>query len=165
MLLGIHHTAIATPDIDRLSRFYCDVLGMVKLAEGEWTDSPDNDTITGLKGTSARFMLLQAGNHSIEMFQYRAPMGKASDQNRPPCDNGITHFALAVTDIDAEYARLKAAGMRFHAPPPVGDGSAVRAIYGRDPDGNIIELLEIVGETPFGYTPSLARWRKSAAAE
>ena len=44
--------------------------------------------------------------------------------------------ALAV----AEYDRLVAAGMRFHC-LPVTMGRQ-RATYGRDPDGNVVELLE-----------------------
>jgi predicted enzyme related to lactoylglutathione lyase len=50
-------------------------------------------------------------------------------------------LCLEVTDIDAEYTRLCAAGMLFHCPPQrVGD--SLRVTYGRDPDGNVIELLE-----------------------
>ena len=57
-------------------------------------------------------------------------------------DHGITHICLDVTDIDEEYERLKAAGMLFHCPPQdVGDG--VRCTYGCDPDGNIVEIVEV----------------------
>jgi hypothetical protein len=34
--------------------------------------------------------------------------------------------------------------MRFHTPPPVLGRGSIRATYGRDPDGNIIELQEVV---------------------
>lgn len=163
MLLGVHHTAIATKDIDGLSAFYCDALGMEQIAEGEWADSPENDAIVGLRGSAARFVLLHAGNQCIEMFQYLAPAGVAGNPDRPVCDSGITHFCLAVNDIEAEYARMSAAGMRFHAPPaPPNAEIPFRGIYGRDPDGNVIELLEITGETPFDYVPALARWHASA---
>ena len=47
-------------------------------------------------------------------------------------------------DIQAEYERLSAAGMRFHCPPL--DMGAVKATYGRDPDGNVVELQEILTE-------------------
>ncbi|HJP36347.1 MAG TPA: VOC family protein, partial [Gammaproteobacteria bacterium] len=67
-----------------------------------------------------------------------------AEARRPVCDHGITHLCLQVSDIDAEYERLKAAGMVFHCPPQaVGD--AIHATYGRDPDGNVVELLEISG--------------------
>ncbi len=60
-----------------------------------------------------------------------------------PADHGLAHFCLQVTDIEAEYERLRAAGMTFHAPPQQLGTSA--AIYGRDPFGTIIELYEVGG--------------------
>ena len=33
--------------------------------------------------------------------------------------------------------------MRFHCPPPSFGRSPLRSTYGRDPDGNVIELQEI----------------------
>ena len=90
--------------------------------------------------------MLRTATVFIEMFEFSSPPGKAADCNRPVCDEGYTHFCLDVTDIDVEYHRLADAGMRFNAPPapparPVRRGS-VRSAYGRDPDGNVIELLE-----------------------
>jgi catechol 2,3-dioxygenase-like lactoylglutathione lyase family enzyme len=60
------------------------------------------------------------------------------------CDHGITHIALDVRNIGAEYERLSAAGMRFHCPPL--DMGTVKATYGRDPDGNVVELQEILDD-------------------
>jgi hypothetical protein len=45
-----------------------------------------------------------------------------------------------VTDIHDEVARLTGLGMRFHS-DPVGD-EAGWFTYGRDPWGNVIELVE-----------------------
>jgi len=39
--------------------------------------------------------------------------------------------------------RLQAAGVVFNCPPPKFPGSSIRATYGRDPDGNVIELQQI----------------------
>jgi len=36
----------------------------------------------------------------------------------------------------------------------------IRAVYGRDPEGNVFELLEFRGDTPFDYAPSWTGWRK-----
>ena len=56
-------------------------------------------------------------------------------------------------DIDAEYERLRNNGMTFHGPPPTSEelgSNHIRAIYARDPDGNIIELQEVLDPTmPF----------------
>jgi catechol 2,3-dioxygenase-like lactoylglutathione lyase family enzyme len=149
MIRGIHHVAVATGDLDRLKAFYCDMLHFEVMSEGGWEPgSPLVDDIVGLPGSSARTATLRAGNLYVEMFQYLTPEGRPSP-NRPVSDHGYTHFCLDVVDIDAEYERLSAAGMTFHAPPAPASslgGGALRATYGRDPDGNVIELQEILRE-------------------
>ena len=163
MLLGVHHVAIATADLDRLRDFYCTHLGMEQVGEAEWEDQPEMDAIVGLAHSAAKVCLLRAGNFALELFQYAAPKSEGGEQNRPVNLPGITHFAFAVHDLEAEYERLSAVGVRFHGPPPSRDISpedmAVRAVYGRDPDGNMFELLELVGETDFDYLAKRAVWR------
>ena len=147
MIRGVHHVAVATGDLDRLVGFYRDLFGFEVASQGGWdAGSPVVDSIVGLPGSAARTAVLRAGNLYIEVFEYSSPQGRPGDPDRPVSDHGYTHFCIDVTDIDAEYARLAAAGMRFHGPPaPAADmGGQIRAIYGRDPDGNVIELQEIL---------------------
>lgn len=54
-------------------------------------------------------------------------------------------FNVETNDIDADYARVQGLGMTFHAPPtPKGSVGSLRACYGRDPEGNIVELIEFL---------------------
>ena len=142
MIRGIHHTAISTADLERSLKFYRDLLGFEQVYASGWKPGAEAaDKITGLKNSSAELVMLKAGNACIELFQYSSPEARPGDPWRPACDHGITHLCLYVSDIQAEYQRLKAAGMVFHCPPQtMGD---VSATYGRDPDGNIVELLEV----------------------
>jgi catechol 2,3-dioxygenase-like lactoylglutathione lyase family enzyme len=78
----------------------------------------------------------------VELFEYRSPRPRPGDADRPVNDHGLTHLCIDVVDVDAEYERLEAAGMRFHCPPQ-DLGPDVRTTYGRDPDGNVIEIQEI----------------------
>lgn len=143
MIRGIHHTAISTGDFERSLRFYRDLLGFETVFSFDWdVGNSVLDSITGLKDTSGRVAMLKAGNACVEIFQYKTPNPKVVEAMRPVCDHGITHICLEVTDIDGEYERLKAAGMVFHCPPQDG-GRGIRATYGRDPDGNVVELLEV----------------------
>jgi catechol 2,3-dioxygenase-like lactoylglutathione lyase family enzyme len=142
MIRGIHHTAISTADLERSVRFYRDLLGFEQILTSEWNRGAKTaDKITGLQDSAARLVMLKAGNACIEIFQYSSPHARPGDPQRPACDHGITHLCLDVRDIEAEYERLKAAGMVFHCPPQNMGG--VSATYGRDPDGNIVELLEV----------------------
>ncbi len=143
MIRGIHHTALSTPDLDRMLAFYRDLLGLEVVSEFQWPAGTElADRITGLEGSSAKAAMLRAGNAHIELFQYASPTPGALDAKRPVCDHGITHVCLDVVDVDAEYERLVAAGMVFHCPPQ-DLGPDIRTTYGRDPDGNVLELQEV----------------------
>jgi len=64
------------------------------------------------------------------------------DADRPVIDHGFTHICVAVDDAVAECARLEAKGVRLHC-PVIKSGLPVAGTYGRDPDGNVFEILEI----------------------
>ncbi|MEZ5597381.1 MAG: VOC family protein [Pseudomonadales bacterium] len=141
MIVGIHHVAIGVPDLDRALAFYSGVLGFEAVQRSEWDgDSPLADRAVGLTRTSARMAMLKAPNAFLEVWEYRVPQPR--DLRSRPCDHGFPHFCLQVRDIEAEYARLSAAGMEFVADAPVNFGTS-SAVYGKDPFGNIIEIYEI----------------------
>ncbi len=145
MISGIQHTAISTGDMEQALRFYRDLLGFevesdVTLDKGA-PNSVDVGRIMALDDVACRIAMLRIGESRIELFEFHSPAPVSASGNRPVCDHGITHVALAVTDIDAEYERLRSAGMHFHC-PPVQLGRRAKATYGRDPDGNVVELLE-----------------------
>ncbi|MEM9621866.1 MAG: VOC family protein [Pseudomonadota bacterium] len=140
MILGIHHVAIGVPDFDAGLRFYRDVLGFECVEQTEFAGpNPPVEAAIGLREPAARMAMLRGGNAYIELWQYSAPAPR--DLHADPNDYGYPHFALEVKDIQAEHARLSAAGMTFVGDPvEFGDSAAV---YGRDPFGNVIEIYEI----------------------
>jgi len=157
MILGMHHVALATGDIDRLVAWYVEAFGLEVVSRGGWEPgNPVIDGIVGLPGSAARTAMLKGPNLYVEMFQYTNPEGRPGAPDRPVSDHGYTHFGVVVDDIDAEYERLVGLGMRFHAPPSPKDGMGgrLRACYGRDPEGNVVELIEI---TSPAYAAQLLR--------
>ncbi len=148
MIRGIHHIAINTANLDRLRDFYVDVIGFEPAtSEFGWSDSAECDAAVGLRGSCARQQMLRAGNCYLELFEYAQPAARPDHAVRP-CDHGYTHFALDVTDIEEEYDRLAAAGMKFAHERPIDFGE-IRAVYGADPDGNIIEIQQTTREQVF----------------
>jgi glyoxylase I family protein len=141
MIKGFHHAALSTPDLDRCVRFYTEVIGCEVAWTFGWPAGSDAaDQVTGLPQSAARAAMLRLQGSFIEVFEFISPRGAAAPAARPVCDHGITHLCLEVRDIHAEYARLSAAGVRFHCPPQRQDTGWVT--YGRDCDGNVLELLE-----------------------
>ena len=138
----IHHVAISTGNADRLVAFYSD-LGFTSVSDRGWRPgNPKADAITGLRNSSARQVLLRAGNAYLELFEYSSPPPSPGDPDRPVNDHGITHICLDVDDLDGVHERLATAGTRFHCPPQ-DLGAGVRTTYARDPDGNVVELQEL----------------------
>lgn len=154
MIRGVHHTNLATGDLDRLLAFYCDLLGFEVAWRNEWEPGAElADTILGLQGTSVRMAMVRAGNTFIEIMQYRQPQGRPGAPDRPPCDHGLVHLCFDVTDIHAEHRRLADAGVPFNSEPVLVDG--LYSVYGRDPDGNLFELQELLSEDHFLALPWL----------
>jgi len=149
MIRGIHHAALSTANLDRMVAFYRDVVGFELVMETEWADNPFIDEIIGVPGSAARQVMLKAGGAYLEMFEYRAPAARP-DAPLAPNDHGYTHICLDVADIQAEWDRLTAAGASFVRRP--GDFGDIKAVYGRDPDGNVIEIQETTPDHPFSLT-------------
>jgi len=151
MIRGIHHAAISTGNLDRALAFYRDLLGFCVVTDISWPAGTEIiDRILGLRNSAGRVATLRAGNAFIELFEFASPTPQVGDSQRPVCNHGITHICLDVNDIDAEYERLRSAGMRFHCPPQRFDtefGEA-KATYGRDPDGNVVELQQLPDKDP-----------------
>lgn len=141
MILGFHHAAISTPDLDRCVSFYKDVVGCEEAWSFEWPiGTPEADEMTGLTNSAAHAVMLKLGETYLEVFAFSAPSPKQRTATRPVCDHGITHICLLVRDLHSEYERMKSAGMVFHSQPLTQDTGYV--VYGRDPDGNVVELIE-----------------------
>ena len=58
-------------------------------------------------------------------------------------DLGVVRICLVSTDLPADYERLSGLGVEFLSPPaPAASGLADVAVC-RDPDGALIELLQV----------------------
>jgi catechol 2,3-dioxygenase-like lactoylglutathione lyase family enzyme len=142
MIKGVDHIGIAVADLDRSVRFYRDTIGMQVIAQAPLGGAL-YEAMLGLPGVTGRVATLERGGLQIELFEFYTPKSELGAAAPRLHDLGITHFCIRVEDIDAEYLRLSAEGVHFNA-PPLGNETE-RATFGRDPDGNLFELLEIRG--------------------
>jgi catechol 2,3-dioxygenase-like lactoylglutathione lyase family enzyme len=149
LFTGIHHASITTRDIERLKDFYCRMFGFKVLLETSWTKgNVVADQIYGLRDTAVKMAMLRLNNVCLELFEFIQPVGKPGDPQRPVCDQGYTHICIAVSDIAAAYERLSGMGMQFNCPPQHIPGLC-SATYGRDPDGNLVEVMQPAAGSPF----------------
>jgi catechol 2,3-dioxygenase-like lactoylglutathione lyase family enzyme len=140
MLTSIAHTAISVSDMERSLAFYRDLLGMKVVMDVEAT-TKKLGVIVGLPEAQARIVMLDAGNQQIELFQYRAPVGGPMSKDLRQCDNGLTHIAFNVTDLDGLCAKMKSSRVEFYSDPQIM-GKEMKVVYFKDPDGVTLELME-----------------------
>jgi glyoxylase I family protein len=147
MIKGVAHVAVSTCNLERLRTFYIDVLGFEPIGEAEWNPNtelgPIADRIIGLKRSAAKTAMVSKGGMIIELFEYISPEPKPIPPDWRVCDHGYTHIALRVENIEAEYERLRKAGMTFFAPPPEKAFGGIKSCYGLDPEGHVIEIEEV----------------------
>jgi catechol 2,3-dioxygenase-like lactoylglutathione lyase family enzyme len=148
MIRGIHHVAVHVRDLDRMIQFYKDAFGFEVVGEQfSWRDDEFIDRIVDVPHSAARGAMLRAGTCYMELFEYSAP-APLSTRPLQPFDRGYTHFCVDVTEIEKEYERLKGLGMTFSQPGPIDVGH-VKSIYGRDPEGNLLEIQQTAEHCDF----------------
>ena len=142
MILGIHHTALSTRDADRLVRFYRDLFGFEVEFDFPWDETNRAfQQSHAVPESAGRVVMISNGTSRLEIFEYRKPAPRPDIPGRANADLGIAHFGIEVRNIEKEYARLAAAGMQFQS-ALVTQTPTIKMAYGRDPDGNIIELID-----------------------
>lgn len=143
VITGFNHTSFTVPDVGQAERFWSDVLGFdssgIVERRGDWVEK-----VTGVAGAAIRVVHLHGYGHHMEFIQYlEGSREKSTDfPDRP----GAGHVCLEVDDIRETERRLLAAGAtRLGTMTEIRDPDVTPCIAGylRDPNGIIIELLEI----------------------
>jgi len=149
MILGLHHAAITVANLEDALAFYCDIIGFEIVMEAELPPGIDmmNEAMD-LADASFKVRMIKKGNSCIELFEFNT--SQTGKLKRPVNRQGITHIALTSDNISADYERLASNGVTFNS--TIVGVSPSRFVYGRDPFGNVIELLEHDGEGATGLS-------------
>jgi catechol 2,3-dioxygenase-like lactoylglutathione lyase family enzyme len=122
MLKGLSGATIWSEDLNNLLPFYRDVLGL-KVAY----ESP------GFVGFGQR------ADGSGYLGAYLG-LGTHSEVKGPPGDPYRHMVGLDSDDVDADFERLRAAGVEFTEQPT--DYGGLRIATLKDPEGNIVQILQ-----------------------
>jgi len=119
MIKGLSGATIWSEDVGNLLPFYRDTIGL-RVAQ----ETPE-------------FVVLGEGNGTyLGLGTHSEVKGAASDPYR--------HMVgLDSDDLDADFARLEAAGVEFIERPTDYGGMRIATL--RDPEGNIVQLFQPVG--------------------
>ena len=137
---------LTVADASRAERFYADVLAFSRVGEREVSDS-GLAALQSLPGLRARIVRLALGSECVDLVEFLAPKGRAKPPGERSNDLTFQHMAIAVRDMDAAYAVLRAAHVRQVSSEPQRiprsnrAGAGIRAFYFRDPDDHNLELI------------------------
>jgi len=122
----LDHLVLTVADLEATKSFYRHIMGMTPVSFGDGREA--------LHFGNQKINLHQAG-HEFEPKAKRATPGSAD-----------LCFIVA-TPLDEVIAHLKAEGIVIiHGPvAKTGATGPLRSVYFRDPDGNLIELSNLVG--------------------
>jgi catechol 2,3-dioxygenase-like lactoylglutathione lyase family enzyme len=138
--IWLSHAALVSPDLDRLVEFYSLLLDAKPNRRTDRASGPRFDKVAGYDNVMIRAAWFDIGNMILEMWQFVNPV--TPEPQRPSVieDVGYNKVAFEVSDLQKEYERLTAMGVRFLSSPATSlDGWEVCL---RDPDGNLISLIQ-----------------------
>ena len=138
--IWLSHAALVSPDLDRLVEFYSLLLDAKPNRRTDRASGPRFDEVAGYDNVMIRAAWFDIGNMILEMWQFVNPV--TPEPQRPSAieDVGYNKVAFEVSDLQKEYERLTALGVRFLSSPATSVDGWEACL--RDPDGNLISLIQ-----------------------
>ena len=153
---GVVHVGIGVSNLERSRMFYESVLGFDKLLYEFHGLIPGMEEIIGSPLPMKLAILERSGSvrlpanflpaGTIKLFEVPEYKGKHIYQGRRWGDIGCMELSMDVSNLEAVIAEINATGVEIYLPPveiDMGSGSKGMIAYIRDPDGTIIELVEV----------------------
>ena len=134
MKLKLHHINLCTTNVPGMEHFYRDILGLRKETEG----LPSLEKRKGYKGDVA---FVSDGRIQTHLAQKDLSVGFRTGHKINPLERG--HIAYRTDDIEAFKLHLEDKGISYS---DWGETAVAgwQQIFFYDPDGNIIEVHQVV---------------------
>jgi len=138
--------SMTVSDLARSKEYYTTVLDFALVDEREEAGEA-TERLTGVFASRTRTARLRLGEETIELVEFLAPRGRAIPSDSRSNDRWFQHIAIAVSDIDRAYARLREHNARHASPGPQTlpawnlNAAGITAFYFLDPDGHVLEII------------------------
>ena len=132
----INHIGLCVTDIDRSRRFYEGAFGFVHDGELRPPDEATGKLLRIEPPVNVHAVYLRLGSFRLELLAYDRdgnPPARARALNEP----GLTHLSIGVDDVRATLATVESLGGAVLEDTDLGV-----AVLVRDPDGQVVELLQ-----------------------
>jgi len=132
--LDVHHTSLSVADLDAQRAWYQEALGLHEIVEEFQLDEPPVRTVVLRSSAGVRLELIERAGADRNRA-YADPLDAARSL-------GFGHWAVSVRDLDNAFAIIVAAGGTGVWPPADAVQPGARFAYVKDPEGNLIELIQ-----------------------
>jgi len=142
-VIKVRHIGITVNDLEKMLDFYSRLLKFnnqkIALESGDYIDN-----FSKLSNVSVTTAKLSNDNDEvlIELLKYHSHHGESHKSEI--INPGISHFALTVDDLQSLYDQAMAEGIEFNAPPQSPPDGKALVTFCRDPEGNLLELVEVL---------------------
>ena len=145
-ITALLHININCSDFDRSRKFY-EMLGFKLLMQVLPEGTGNVAAAVGMASYTVKGALMRHPSGAIiDLLQWQQPSDEQSPYEHMN-HLGLTRVAFTTTDIDADIAQLQAAGVQFLSAVPGAvagpNGTTTRYICFRDPDGTVLELVDM----------------------
>lgn len=167
--MRIHHSGLIVSDLDRSIAFYCRTFGMelVTVPPDDFRSGAMFDAALGLNAVQIRMATLRLGDSKFELLEYRTPRS-AQETAIPKYTIGAGHIAIEVDDIVAKKTEMEQAGIQFLSDinrVEAGPQAGFHWVYCLDPDGSVIELVQIAYEDLAARQPLIDAYKAKYGLE
>jgi lactoylglutathione lyase len=134
MRVAFDHVGLSVADLEAAEAFYTTAFGFARQLAFELPPHP-------IRGV----MLTHPSGFRLELFEHAssAPGLQAATPIEAHATRGYSHFAVRGADIDVVWEQAIAAGATAVKPPADSPEPGVRFAFIADPEGNLVELVEL----------------------
>jgi catechol 2,3-dioxygenase-like lactoylglutathione lyase family enzyme len=133
VIARFHHVALSVADLDAQQYWYHHALGLSEVVERFELPEPHVRTVVLSAPNGLRVELIEHAGSQAQTF---------SDPLEAALTQGYGHWALEVEDLDQTFAALSAADAQSVSPPAPAVQPGAKFAYVRDPEGNLLELIQ-----------------------
>lgn len=144
-MIKSRHTGINVSDLVKSLEFYVDTLEMT-VVENRTEQGEYIDRLTGIQGTLQHWVKVSTDDgYLLELVRWLDPgsIGAAISDRKPYDRPGINHLCFQVDSVEGIHSRLTESGYATN-PIQTDPPGKVKNFSAYDPDGNIVEFVEVL---------------------
>ena len=138
--MSVRHTGIVVQDIKKMTEFY-ELLGFEKYIDSE-IKGELIDQLIGVSNPNVKIIKLKSkkDNSIIELLKYKYKNNSRDKQEL--FEQGLSHIAITVDNLDGIFETLTLKGVKFISPPLFSEKDKVKVCFCKDVENNFCELVE-----------------------